>query len=296
MDELHIAHFIDRRDAGRQLARALTRYRDAHPVVLALPRGGVPVGYEIARALEAPLDVLLVRKLGAPGFPELGIGAVVEGRHPQRVLNDRVMEAVQPSDVYLDEETARQLEEIERRRRHYRGDRPMTPVEGRTVILTDDGVATGGTARVALRALARAGVRHLVLALPVAPRELLESLQESCDDLVCLHSPLHFASVGACYGDFTQVPDDSVIELLQAARAAAPPSMPAAHAAPPELRHRDERWGDPDVAPDIDEEPEPSSPLASLPARGPQPVPALLQPWPLRDSEPPAPPAPHPPH
>lgn len=276
-----MGHFADRRDAGRQLARALTRYRDAHPVVLALPRGGVPVGYEIARALDAPLDVLLVRKLGAPGFPELGIGAVVEGRQPQRVLNERVMDAVQPSDEYLEDETARQLDEIERRRHQYRGERPLIPVEGRTVILTDDGVATGGTVRVALQALARIGVRHLVLALPVAPRELLESLEASCDDLVCLHAPQHFASVGACYRDFTQVEDDTVIELLQAASAAVPHLPPPGHVRLDEAGAPGEDAG----VVDIDEAPGSASPLASLPARGPQPVPALLQPWPLRDGD-----------
>lgn len=285
MDAVHEARFTDRRDAGLQLADALQHHRDAQPLVLALPRGGVPVGYEIARALEAPLDVLLVRKLGAPGFPELGLGAVVEGRPPQRVLNERVIASVQPSDEYLEDETARQLDEIERRRRQYRGDRPLQPVQGRTVIVTDDGVATGGTVRAALQGLAQAGVRRLVLALPVAPKEMLPALAAACDELVCLRAPEYFGSVGACYEDFTQVPDDTVIELLQAANAAAHPltAEPQAErgtsAAPQEAGPPDPETADPDLDPA-------ASPLARPPARGPQPVPALLQPWPLREPPP----------
>ena len=285
MDDLQLSHYRDRRDAGRQLAEALAHYREADPVVLALPRGGVPVGREIARALHAPLDVLLVRKLGAPGFPELGLGAVVEGEPPQRVLNERVMEAVQPSEAYLADETARQIEEIGRRRTQYRGERPLMPLTGRTVILTDDGVATGGTVRVALQALAQAGVRHLVLALPVAPRELLASLAAACDDFVCPHAPPHFASVGACYDDFTQVEDGTVIALLQdaAAAQAAAPEGAAFEPEPPDPEELDIE-GDPGIV----------TPLGSLPARGPLPVPALLKPWPLSEPGTPAAPTPAP--
>jgi putative phosphoribosyl transferase len=135
--------FHDRRDAGRRLAAALGRYRDLRPIVLALPRGGVPVGFEVARALAAPLDVLLVRKIGAPGYPELGLGAVIDGADPHVVLTDSVMREVMPSPDYVKAETERQLTEIERRRRLYRGDRPAPSVAGHVVILVDDGIATG---------------------------------------------------------------------------------------------------------------------------------------------------------
>jgi len=209
----YAGYFIDRHDAGRLLAKALTRYRDEAPVVLALPRGGVPVGYEIAHALEAPLDVLLVRKLGAPGFPELGLGAVVEGTPPQRVLNDHIIDALRPPEGYLEAEAQRQLALIAERHSRYRGNRPMMAVEGRTVIVTDDGIATGGTMRAALKALA-ARARRTVLAVPVAPHAVLESIAADADDAVCLLSPNEFQSVGFYYGDFDQLEDEDVIALL----------------------------------------------------------------------------------
>ncbi len=214
----YAAYFVDRRDAGRLLAKALTRYRDEQPVVLALPRGGVPVGFEIAQALGAPLDVLLVRKLGAPGFPELGLGAVVEGTPPQRVLNENVVSALHPPPGYLEAEEARQLSLMAERRQRYRGGRPLVPVEHHTVIVTDDGVATGGTVRAALRALS-ARARRTVLAVPVAPHVVVDALAAETDDLVCLLSPVDFHSVGFYYGDFTQVEDEEVVELLARRRA-----------------------------------------------------------------------------
>ena len=207
-------YFVDRRDAGRLLAKALTRYRDQQPIVLALPRGGVPVGYEIARALEAPLDVLLVRKLGAPGYPELGMGAVVEGTPPQRVVNEHIIEALRPPAGYLEAEEARQLALIAERHIRYRGNRPMMAIEGRTVIVTDDGIATGGTMRAALKALA-ARARHTVLAVPVAPHAVMESVAADADDAVCLLSPNDFQSVGFYYADFDQLEDEDVIALLR---------------------------------------------------------------------------------
>src|SRR4051794_23139171 len=148
--------FEDRRDAGRRLAQALAPYRDnnhrdSDPVVLALPRGGVPVGFEVATALGAPLDVLIVRKIGAPGHPELGIGAVIDGDEPHLVLNEEVIRHVNPAPDYIEAEKQRQLAEIERRRRRYVGDRPAAPVQGRTAIVVDDGIATGGTGRAAPR-------------------------------------------------------------------------------------------------------------------------------------------------
>ena len=211
--------FDDRRDAGRRLAAALTRYRDSRPVVLALPRGGVPVGFEVAKALAAPLEVLIVRKIGAPGHPELGLGAIVDGNEPQLVLNEEVVRQVRPPPGYIDEEMRRQLAEIERRRRRYVGDGAPVPVEGRTAIVVDDGIATGGTVRAALRGLALNRPERLVLAVPVAPADSLAELADECDDIVCLETPEPFYAVGPHYRDFTQTEDDEVIRLLAEARA-----------------------------------------------------------------------------
>src|SRR5438552_8032254 len=190
------ALFHDRRDAGRQLAAALAAYRKNEPVVLALPRGGVPVGFEVAKALSAPLDVLLVRKIGAPGHEELGLGAVVDGHDPQLVLNEDVMRSVAPPPGYIEAEKQRQLAEIERRRQHYIGDRLPVAVEGRTIIVVDDGIATGATVKAALRGLARNGPARLVLAVPVAPADTVEELSADCDELVRLATPDPFYAVG----------------------------------------------------------------------------------------------------
>ncbi|MFE0757322.1 phosphoribosyltransferase [Inquilinus sp. NPDC058860] len=214
--------FRDRRDAGRRLAAALARYRDLRPIILALPRGGVPVGFEVARALAAPLDVLLVRKIGAPGYPELGLGAVVDGADPHVVLTDSVMREVMPASGYVEAETERQLAEIERRRRLYRGGRPAPSIVGHVVILVDDGIATGGTVTAALQGLAAARPARLVLAVPVAPPEVLETLSRLADDVVCLSAPHVFGAVGRFYDDFDQTTDEEVIRLL--AEAAARPA------------------------------------------------------------------------
>lgn len=225
--------FEDRRDAGRQLAAALMHLKDDHPVVLALPRGGVPVGYEVAQALKAPLDVLLVRKLGAPGHPELGLGAVVDGRHPQRVLNEDVMRMVQPPPGYVEEEQQRQLEEIERRRQLYCGTRAPIDLEGRTVIVVDDGIATGGTLKTALAALSKAGVGSLVFAVPVAPEQSLAELRSEpgVDDGICLLTPRSFRAVSLYYTRFDQTSDEEVVALLDAATAHMPiPPDSAVHA------------------------------------------------------------------
>src|SRR5437763_4657078 len=178
------ALFHDRRDAGRQLAAALASYRQSRPVVLALPRGGVPVGFEVAKALAAPLDVLLVRKIGEPGHEELGLGAVIDGHDPQLVLNEDLVRAVAAPPGYSEAEEQRQLAEVERRRQEYVGNRTPVAVEGRTVIVVDDGIATGATVKAALRGLARNRPARLVLAVPVAPADTVEELSAHCSCLL----------------------------------------------------------------------------------------------------------------
>ncbi len=219
--------FKSRRDAGRRLAARLSSYKDQHPVILALPRGGVPVAYEVARALEAPLDVIVVRKLGAPGQPELGIGAIVDGDHPRSVLNEDVVRALAVSDDYLQHEVILELREIRRRQELYRRGRQPEPVEGRTAIVVDDGIATGGSVRAALRGVRRARPKRLVLAVPVAPVETIESLQAEADEVICLSMPPFFHAVGQFYDDFRQTSDEEVIELLDAARQGAAERVPA---------------------------------------------------------------------
>lgn len=208
--------FMDRHDAGRQLADALMQLKDEHPVVLGLPRGGIPVAYEVARALAAPLDVLLVRKIGAPGHPELGLGAVVDGQHPQCILNDDIVRRVRPPEGYLVAEQERQVKEIERRRQLYCGARAPVSIEGRTVIVVDDGIATGGTLKTALAALARSGPAKLVFAVPVAPEEVLEGMRRdgTVDEGICLLAPKSFRAVSLYYTNFDQTSDEEVVELL----------------------------------------------------------------------------------
>jgi putative phosphoribosyl transferase len=209
--------FRNREQAGRELARRLLHLKDAEPVVLALPRGGVPVALPIAEALGAPLDLLLVRKIGAPGHPEFGIGAVVDGRRPETVLNEEVVRMFAIPRSYIEGEVARELSEIERRRALYLRDRTPVDPRGRTVIVVDDGIATGGTVRVALQALARSGVGRCVLAVPVAPPDTVEALGALCDEAVFLATPAAFGSVGAYYEDFRQLEDAEVIEQLNRA-------------------------------------------------------------------------------
>jgi putative phosphoribosyl transferase len=213
-----LAHppFTDRRDAGRQVAEALMHLKPAKPVVLGLPRGGVPVGYEVAQALDAPLDVLLVRKIGAPGHPELGLGAVVDGDPPLRVVNQHILRLVDPPQGYIEAEEERQIHEIRRRRELYCGNRPPIALEGRTVIVVDDGIATGGTMKIALSALSKAGAKRLVFAVPVASRDVLEQLASDADEGICLFAPENFRAVSLYYDNFEQTTDDEVIELLDA--------------------------------------------------------------------------------
>jgi len=211
--------FEDRADAGRKLAAALLRLKDEQPIVLALPRGGVPVGFDVAKALSAPLDIVLVRKIGAPRQKELGLGAVVDGPHPHIVLNEDVVRVVQPGDEYIQAEAARQMSEIERRRKLYRQRRPPLEVGGRTLIVVDDGIATGGTMKAVLKALREMQPEKLVLAVPVAPVDSIEDLSPLVDDVVVLAMPEPFYAVGAYYRDFTQTSDQEVIDLLARARA-----------------------------------------------------------------------------
>ena len=209
--------FSDRRQAGRQLAAALKPLKLEDPIVLALPRGGVPVGFEVAQALGAPLDVVMVRKIGAPGHAELGLGAVVDGADPQLVLNDDIVQFLKPDPAYLEAEKLRQLKEIERRKHLYRGERPPVPIAGRVVIVIDDGIATGGTVRAVLRALTRAKPSRRVLAVPVAPEESVAALTAEADDVVCLAMPEPFFAVGSHYRDFRQTTDAEVVDLLRRA-------------------------------------------------------------------------------
>ena len=210
--------FADRAEAGRKLGEALVHLKGEAPLVLALPRGGVPVAFEAAKALNAPLDVALVRKIGAPGQPELGLGALVDGANPKSVYNEEVVRLVRPTAQYLRAEEARQLAELERRRAVYRrGAAPMA-VTGRTIIVIDDGIATGGTMRAVLQALRSAGVKKLVLAVPVAPAETLDELSTLADETVCLATPEPFYAVGAHYKNFDQTSDEEVIDLLARAQ------------------------------------------------------------------------------
>jgi putative phosphoribosyl transferase len=206
--------FPNRREAGRSLAAALTRFKGADTLVLALPRGGVPVGFEVACALDAEFDVLVVRKIGAPGHKELGIGAVVDGDEPELVINQDVAELTGATPEYIEQEKLSQLAEIARRKRAYRGDQTDPAIAGRTVILVDDGIATGGTMKAALKSLRRKRPTRLVMAIPVAPPDSLAELSELCDDVICLERPDVFYAVGQFYTDFNQTEDDEVILLL----------------------------------------------------------------------------------
>lgn len=214
--------FRDRRDAGLHLAAALARYRAEQPVVLALPRGGVPVAAEIATALGAPLDLIFVRKIGVPYQKELAMGAIVDGSQPTIVRNADVIAVARVSEAEFRAVCDQELAEIARRRRLYGGGRPPVPVAGRTVIVVDDGLATGATMKAALRALKSRGPQRLVMAVPVAPADTLAEMASEADDSVCLEMPEIFGAIGAFYDDFRQVSDRQVIALLAACNAAQP--------------------------------------------------------------------------
>lgn len=211
-----MSRFRDRRDAGRALAARLVSLRSEDPVVLALPRGGVPVAFEVARALQAPLDVMVVRKLGVPSHRELGMGAIGEGG--VCVLDPELVERAGVTGADLDAIRSREQVELDRRVRRYRGDRPMISLQGRTVVLVDDGIATGGTARAALQVARHAGARRVVLAVPVAAPETLADLAGLVDDAVALVTPTRMLAVGAWYDEFSQTTDDDVVALLTANR------------------------------------------------------------------------------
>lgn len=214
-----MARFQDRRDAGRQLAAALSRYAERTDVtVLALPRGGVPVAYEVALALHAPLDVFLVRKLGVPGHEELAMGAIATGG--VEVLNDEVVASFGISRETIDEVVRRELMELARRERAYRGDKPPPAIHGRTVLLVDDGLATGTSMRAAADALRRHGPETVVVAVPVGPTSTCRDLADEVGELVCVMRPEPFDAVGRWYVDFAQTSDHEVRDLLQRAEQA----------------------------------------------------------------------------
>lgn len=217
--------FIDRADAGRRLASELEGWVGQAPVIVALPRGGVPVAIEVARELAAPLDILAVRKLGAPGNPELGVGAVAEDG--TGVLDPSSAARLGMTQAKLDATLARESRELRRRVERYRDGRPQTPVRGRTVIVVDDGLATGLTDLAAVRALRKRGARQIVVAVPVGSSEAVSMLAEEADRVVCLEVREPLYGVGMWYRDFAPVSDEEVVALLSeaSARASAPPRV-----------------------------------------------------------------------
>jgi putative phosphoribosyl transferase len=210
--------FANRAEAGRALAARLAAMpREGRVVVLALPRGGVPIGAEVARALGAPLDLLLVRKIGAPWQPELAVAAVVDGRPPRLVVDESTCALTGIDRDYIEKAMTRELREIERRRHVYLRGRAPQDLAGATVIVVDDGIATGTTMRAALKGLKAMHPRRLVVAVPVAPADTVQALSSEVDELVCLEQPESFQAIGNHYGDFHQVSDDEVIAALDAA-------------------------------------------------------------------------------
>jgi predicted phosphoribosyltransferase len=208
--------FRDRREAGRLLAQKLAPYADRDPVVVGLPRGGVPVAFEVARALAAPLDVFVARKLGVPAQPELAMGAIAE--NGARVLNPEVVGDAGVSDDELAAVETRERAELERRAALYRGGRAPSDLRGRVVIVVDDGLATGATARAAVEGVRRRGARSIVLAVPIAARATVAALAREVDEVVCVEAPRDLRAVGEWYTDFSATTDDEVLELLEPGR------------------------------------------------------------------------------
>ncbi|MDJ0951293.1 MAG: phosphoribosyltransferase family protein [Alphaproteobacteria bacterium] len=214
--------FDDRAAAGRLLGEALARKKLQEPVVLALPRGGVPVGLEVARALNAPLDLLLVRKIGAPFQPELAAAAVVDGDEPEVVVNPEVVSLAGVGQDYIDAEVKRELAEIERRRGRYLRGRARVPIKYRTAIVVDDGIATGASVRAAIKGLWRRGPKAVILAVPTAPVDTVAALRPEVAEIICLETPEPFFAIGGYYRDFHQLSDDEVVRLLAEADALSP--------------------------------------------------------------------------
>jgi putative phosphoribosyl transferase len=207
--------FLDRDDAGRRLADLLARYRGKNALVLGIPRGGVPVGAEIAAALGGELDISVARKLGAPNEPELAIGAISSGSW---IINEDVVRALRVPEAFIEEEVRRELAEVGRRNKLYRAGRPAPAIHGRTVIVADDGIATGATVRATLESVRREHPDRIVLAVPVAPHQALDDLRSMADEIVCVETPESFASVGQFYRRFPQLEDGDVIAILDRAR------------------------------------------------------------------------------
>ena len=207
--------FKDRSEAGRVLAEALAGYKDEQPVILALPRGGVPVAAEVAAALKAPLELILVRKIGVPFQPELAMGAVVDGREPTIVRNEDVIMLAGVNEGEFKAVCDDELAEIERRQQRYLGGRQRVDVAGRAAIVIDDGIATGATTRAALRATRMRNPKKLVLAVPVAPSDNLAAMRAEADEVVCLEDHRLFGAIGFYYRDFRQTSDEEVIETLR---------------------------------------------------------------------------------
>lgn len=209
--------FANKVDAGKQLANALTGFaNESDLIVLAIPRGGVEVGYEVAHSLKAPLDIIIPRKIGAPNQPELAIGAV--GQDGSIVLNERLIGQLGISGIYIEEESKRQQMEIKRRLDVYRGEIPFPKLEGRKVIVVDDGVATGATLRAALAFVRKQKVKELIIALPVGPRSTIQELEKEVDQVICLVAPELFFAIGQYYKDFSQTTDEEVVRLLESNR------------------------------------------------------------------------------
>lgn len=207
--------FQNRQEAGRKLAEELVKLKLVDPIVLALPRGGVPVAAEIADVLKAPLGLVIVCKVGAPGNPELAVAAIVDGTPPDVVLNREIVEAYGLDDAALRGLVSRERPELERRRAAYLGDRKPFSVTGKTVILADDGAATGTTMKVAIRAMKRRSPREIVVALPVASPDAVAQLLDEANRIVCLHTPTRFLALGYHYRDFPQLTDEEVVQTLQ---------------------------------------------------------------------------------
>jgi putative phosphoribosyl transferase len=205
--------FENREEAGKRLAKALLEYRGKAPVIFAIPRGGVVTAYEIAKILDAPLDIIIPRKIGAPRNQELAIGAVTEDG--TTILNRHLVTMLDISDAYIESEKTKQIEEIKRRVKTYRGEHPPKDFEGKIVILVDDGIATGATVRAAIHSLRKGNPSSIVVAIPVGPPDTINELKQEVDKLICLITYEPFFAIGQFYVDFSQVPDQDVINLLK---------------------------------------------------------------------------------